>query len=145
MNKNRVTITKDFDTPVPLIWKAITDKDWMKEWYIDVKEFKTIVGFKFEFWGGEQDERKWNHLCEITEVIPQKKLNYSWKYEGYDGMSYVSFELSEANSGTKLIFTHRGIDSFPSNVQELSIENFEKGWNQAINFSLVEFIEKNRS
>ncbi len=145
MDNNSVIITRDFDVPIHLVWRAITDKDWMKEWYIDVPEFKTYVGFKFEFWGGEQGERKWNHLCEITEVIPQTKLAYTWKYEGYDGMSEVSFELSHISNGTKLKFEHTGIDTFPVLVEELSIENFEIGWNQAINVTLVEFLSNKRN
>lgn len=141
-NKNIVIVERVFDADLPLIWKALTEKEIMKQWYIDVKEFKTIVGFKFEFWAGEEGGKQWKHLCEITEVIPEKKLAYTWQYEGYSGMSHVTFELSEEQNGTKLKLTHTGVDSFPADVLELASSNFEKGWNQIVNVTLKEFLEK---
>lgn len=143
MSNQNVIVERVFDADIKLVWKALTEKELMKEWYIEVEEFKTEVGFKFEFWGGEKGDKQWRHLCEITEVIPEKKLTYSWKYKGYSGMSYVTFELFKETNGTKLKLTHSGIDSFPSNIPELAIHNFENGWNLAINASLKEFLEKN--
>jgi len=54
----------------------------------------------------------------------------------------VTFELFEEANGTKLKLTHSGIDTFPNEIPELAIHNFEKGWDQAINVSLKEFLEK---
>ena len=142
MSSKSVVVERVFNAEIALVWKALTEKEIMKEWYINVKEFKAVVGFKFEFWGGEEGDRKWKHLCEITEVIPEKKLTYSWKYEGYGGMSYVTFELFETNNGTKLKLTHSGIDTFPGDIPELAPHNFESGWNQAIHVTLKEFLEK---
>ena len=142
MSHQNVQVECFFDTAIRSVWKALTEKDLMKEWYIKVDDFKTMVGFKFEFWGGEENERKWKHLCEITEVVPEKRLTYSWKYKGYSGLSSVTFELFEQTNGTKLKLTHSGIETFPSNLPELTISNFENGWNQAINHSLKEFLEK---
>jgi len=142
MSNQNVIVERIFDADIKLVWKALTVKELMKEWYIEVEEFKTIVGFKFEFWGGEKGDKQWKHLCEITEVVPEKKLTYSWKYKGYNGMSYVTFELFELTNGTNLKLTHSGVDSFPAGIPELAIHNFENGWNQAINDSLQEFLEK---
>jgi len=114
----------------------------MKLWYISVEEFKPVVGFKFEFWGGEEGERNWKHLCEVTEVIPKRKLAYSWKYQGYQGVSNLSFELYKTVIGTNLKLTHSGLDTFSKNVSELAIDNFENGWDQAINISLKNLLEK---
>lgn len=140
-NKN-VIVERVFNTNVDLAWKALTDTELMKQWYINVEEFKPVVGFKFEFWGGEEGQRKWKHLCEIIEVIKDKKLTYSWKYEGYSGLSFVTFELFKMDIGTKLKLTHSGIDTFPVDITELAIDKFESGWKQIINISLKEFLEK---
>ena len=45
------TIERVFDAPVNVLWKAITDKDEMKQWYFDLEEFKAEPGFKFSFTG----------------------------------------------------------------------------------------------
>lgn len=143
MSNKSVIVERVFDADISLVWRAITEREIMKQWYFDLKEFKTVVGFQFEFWGGEEGGKQWKHLCEIREVVPERKLTYSWKYEGYSGMSYVTFELFEEKNGTKLKLTHSGIDTFPADIPELAIHNFENGWNHIINVALKEFFKKN--
>jgi len=142
MNNQSVIVERFFSADITLVWKALTEKEQMKQWYIDVTEFEAIVGFKFDFWAGEEGGKQWKHLCEIIEVIHERKLTYSWKYDGYSGMSYVTFELFEEGNGTKLKLTHTGLDTFPADVPELAINNFERGWNQLLNDSLNDFLEQ---
>lgn len=124
------------------IWKAITDKNEMKQWYFDLAEFKAEVGFEFQFLGGDE-KKQWLHLCKITEVIVEQKLTHSWKYDGYDGISYVTFELFPEGNKTRLKLTHSGLESFPvDEVPEFKRENFEAGWESIICKSLKDFIEK---
>jgi uncharacterized protein YndB with AHSA1/START domain len=123
------------------VWKAITDKDDMKQWYFDFAEFKPEVGFEFQFYGGS-DEKKYLHLCKITEVITGKRLTYSWRYDGYPGNSFVTFELFDEAGKTRLKLTHKGIESFGTDNSDLAKENFVEGWNQIIGKSLKEYIEK---
>ncbi|MGC4059010.1 MAG: SRPBCC domain-containing protein [Chitinophagaceae bacterium] len=77
------------------VWRALTNKEEMKKWYFALSEFIPEPGFRFSFTGGPEDGTQYVHLCEITEVVPEQKLTYSWRYEGYDGISYVTFELEE--------------------------------------------------
>jgi uncharacterized protein YndB with AHSA1/START domain len=65
------TIERVFDAAVNVLWKAMTDKDEMKQWYFDLKEFKAEPGFRFSFTGGK-DDRQYLHLCEVIDVIPIK-------------------------------------------------------------------------
>lgn len=125
---------------VTLVWKAITDKDEMKKWYFDIAEFKAEIGFKFNFLAGD-DKKKYLHLCEVTEVNVNKKLKYSWRYDGYPGISFVTFELFEEGNKTRLKLTHEGIDSFGP-YPELAKENFDAGWGEIIKKNLKEFTEK---
>ena len=129
------------NAPASKVWKAISDKDEMKQWYFDLAEFKAEVGFEFQFYGGEED-KLYLHLCKVTEVIPGKKLTYSWRYDGNAGTSYVTFELFPEGSKTRLKLTHKGLETFPADVKELGRENFVEGWNQIIGTSLKEFVEK---
>jgi uncharacterized protein YndB with AHSA1/START domain len=123
------------------IWKAITDKNEMKQWYFDLAEFKAEVGFEFQFYGGDE-KKQWLHLCKVTEVIKEKKLTYSWKYDGYNGISFVTFELFQEGKNTRLKLTHTGLESFPvDEVPEFKRENFEAGWNELIGASLKKFVK----
>ena len=141
MKTQPFTIERTYNAPIARVWQALTDKDEMKQWYFDLKEFKPEVGFKFQFWGGDE-KKKYLHLCEITEVVPNKKLTYSWRYDGYTGESFVTFELSPEGDKTRLKLTHEGLETFPADESALARKNFESGWNQIIGTSLKEFLEK---
>ena len=130
-----------FNVTVSKVWKAITDKDDMKQWYFDFKEFKPEAGFEFQFLGGT-DEKKYLHLCKITEVLPYKKLTYSWRYDGYTGESFVTFELFSEGDKTRLKLTHQGLETFPADNPDLKRENFAQGWTFIIGTSLKDFLEK---
>ncbi len=141
MENRIVAIEKLFSVTIDKVWKAITDKNEMKQWYFDLEEFKAEVGFKFQFKAGHNEAVQYLHRCEVTEVIPQKKLTYSWCYEGYSGISFVTFELFKKGEKTLLKLTHQGIDSFPVENPDFAMRNFEEGWNEIINNSLVNHLE----
>ena len=50
-------IERVFNASVAEVWKTLTQKELMKEWYFDLPEFKPAVGFSFEFTGGPTPER----------------------------------------------------------------------------------------
>lgn len=136
-----IVVERLFTAPIDMVWKALTVKELMKEWYFDLAAFKAEKGFKFEFRGGPSPEKQYLHLCEIIEVVSQKKLTYSWRYDGFEGNSYVTFELTKQGSQTLLKLTHTGIDTFPHSNGDFAIDNFKEGWNQIINTSLRGFLE----
>ncbi|NBA87788.1 SRPBCC domain-containing protein [Emticicia sp. CRIBPO] len=136
-------IERLLNAPAEKVWQAITDKNQMKEWYFDLEEFKPEVGFVFQFTGRGKDEHKeYLHICEITEVVPLKKLTYSWRYEGYSGNSFVTFALAEENGKTLLTLTHAGLETFPVENPDLAPHNFAEGWTHIIGTSLVNYFEK---
>jgi uncharacterized protein YndB with AHSA1/START domain len=141
MNYQPIVLEKTFNAPVRRVWQAITDKDEMKKWYFDLAEFKAEPGFKFQFTAGEKGGKQFLHLCEVTEVVPQKKLTYSWRYDGFAGNSFVTFELFEQDDKTLLRLTHEGLETFPNETSDFAKENFVKGWNHIINTSLKEYLE----
>ncbi len=142
MKNNPVVLERLFDASTEKVWKALTDTREMKNWYFDLQEFKTEVGFQFQFIGGNDEGIQYLHLCEITEIIAGKKLTYSWRYEGYSGISFVTFELFEQGNKTLLKLTHRGLETFPIDNPDFGLHNFENGWDQIINTSLRNYIEK---
>ena len=134
-------IERVFNAPVEVLWKAITDKNEMKQWYFDLKEFKAEPGFKFTFTGGK-DDRQYLHLCEVKDVIPNKKLSYTWKYDNYPGESKVTFELFPENDKTRLKLTHEGLETFSANNPDFAKSNFAEGWTGIIGTSLKNYIAK---
>lgn len=141
MKNEPFVIERTFQAPVGKVWRAITDKDQMKEWYFDVSAFKPEVGFEFEFTGQGPKGQQYFHLCIITEVVAEKKLKYSWRYKGHEGNSFVTFELFAEGDKTRLRLTHEGLETFPK-TPDFAKENFVAGWTQIIGTSLKEFVEK---
>ena len=109
MQQTPIIITRVFNAPIAKVWSALTDKDEMKKWYFQLEEFKPEVGFQFTFTGGAEGGTQYTHLCEVTEVIPGKKLTHSWRYEGFPGNSFVTWELTEQGDKTLLTLTHQGL------------------------------------
>jgi uncharacterized protein YndB with AHSA1/START domain len=141
MDNKPIEIERIFDAPIAKVWSAITDKDEMKNWYFDLPNFKPEVGSKFQFTGGKEDGIQYLHLCEVTEAIVEKRLTHSWRYNGYAGNSFVTFDLSDENGKTRLRFSHAGIETFPEDNPDLAKKNFVAGWDHIINISLKHYLE----
>ena len=144
MKNDPFVIEKIFDAPIDRVWNAITAKDEMKHWYFELQEFEPRVGFEFQFTGGPAD-RQYLHLCVITAVVPGRKITYSWRYDGYDGISYVTFELFPEAGKTRLRLTHAGLGDFPSDNPDFAPGNFAAGWTDIIGNSLRQYLEKNET
>ncbi|HZY78535.1 MAG TPA: SRPBCC domain-containing protein [Cyclobacteriaceae bacterium] len=139
MSTQPIIVEKVVNAPVERVWKAITDKSQMKEWYFDIPSFQAKKGFEFQFEGGP-DDRRYLHVCKITEVIENKKLQHTWRYQGHDGESVVTWELTDMGGKTKVKLTHTGVDTFPKEP-DFAKKNFEEGWNQIVGSSLPKYVE----
>jgi uncharacterized protein YndB with AHSA1/START domain len=140
MQKEPFVIERTLPAPVPRVWAAITDREQMKHWYFDLAEFKPETGFEFTF-NAEKKGHIYVHLCKITEVIPGKKLSFSWRYEGFPGNSFVTFELFPEGDKTRLRLTHEGLETFGDNPV-FARENFAAGWGHIIGQSLPAYLAK---
>lgn len=137
-------IERIYDAPIDKVWKALTNKEQMKQWYFDIADFKPEAGFEFTFTGGSK-EKSYVHLCKVIEVIPNKKLKHSWSYKDNEGMSYVTWELFDEGAATRLKLTHEGLETFPQNNPDFAKESFTKGWTYITGTSLKNFLEKEES
>lgn len=143
-----VVIERTYNAPVEKVWTALTDVDqvreWyfdqVREWYFDLKDSKPEVGFEFGF-VVEHEGNRYDHRYKVTEVIPQRKIAYTWRYEGHEGDSLVTIELFPDGDKTRLKLTHEGLETFPK-TPAFARENFEKGWTAIIGSELKEFVER---
>jgi uncharacterized protein YndB with AHSA1/START domain len=142
INNEPILLEYTFNVVPSVLWKALSDKAEMKKWYFDVSDFEPVAGFEFSF-EGSNDGRVFVHLCKVVEVMPNRKLSYSWRYKGYPGMSLLTFELFQEGEKTILRLTHEGLDTFPQENQDFARGNFEKGWAYIIGKSLPDYLEKN--
>ena len=134
-----LVVERTFDAPIALVWKALTDKEDIRQWSFDIAEFAPKVGFEFQFTAGDETT-KYLHRCKVTAAIPNKRLAYTWRYEGYAGDSLVTFELFAEGVKTRVKLTHEGLESFPK-LPAFARRNFMQGWTQIVGTSLKNFVE----
>ena len=140
-----IVIERTYNASAEKVWNAITDRDEMKKWYFDLAEFKPEPGFEFQFYGEGKQGEKFLHLCKVIEVIPKKKLTYSWRYDGYEGNSFVTFELFPEGDKTRVKLSHKGLESFPVTPnKDFAKENFMEGWTHIIGTGLKDYVEKQK-
>jgi uncharacterized protein YndB with AHSA1/START domain len=84
-----VIVEQRFNNSIEEVWNAITHIDQMTQWFFEnVPAFEAQVGFETSF-NVHANGRDYLHLWKITEVIPKKKIVYSWKYKDYSEMVWL--------------------------------------------------------
>jgi uncharacterized protein YndB with AHSA1/START domain len=141
MKNEPFVIERTYNAPVEKVWTAIADNSHMKKWYFDIEAFEPVVGFKFKFTAGD-DKESYVHLCEVTEAVPNKKLAYTWRYEGYEGNSLVTFELFDEGDKTRLKLTHSGLETFVTDNPSFRKESFAAGWTEITGKMLKDYLEQ---
>ncbi|MDW7692240.1 SRPBCC domain-containing protein [Flammeovirgaceae bacterium SG7u.111] len=139
-SQDPVIVEQAFSSSKEELWKAITEMEQMKKWFFEnIPAFKAEVGFQTSF-NVLAGERNFPHRWTILEVIPQEKIVYDWKYDGYEGEGLVTFELEETEGKTLLKLTAEGMETFPQEIPEFSRESCQGGWNYFIKEQLKEYL-----
>ena len=138
--EKKLVITRVFDAPVELVWRAITDIDLLKQWAPFFADFRAEVGVENRFLLGTDPEHQYLHICRVTEVIKGRRLTYTWGYEGVVGDSLVTFELSAEGEKTRVVFTHEIVTPFGEDNPNFALGNFEQGWTFIVG-ALQKFVE----
>jgi uncharacterized protein YndB with AHSA1/START domain len=141
MESQPVIVEVVIDAPADKAWEALTDNDQLKKWYFVLPEFFAEVGFEFRFTGGKNPDKPFFHTCRVTEVVNEQILAYTWKYEGFEGVSLVEFELFEDKRKTLVRVTHSGIETFKPYLPDLDKKEFLVGWTGILNSNLKEYLE----
>jgi len=140
MSNKPVIVKKSFYASASAIWEALTNNEELKRWYFQLEDFKPEVGFKFSFTGGADESVQYLHLCEVTEVIPGKKLVYSWRYDGLEGNSLVTWELEEDGENTLVTITHTGLETMAANGPDFARASFTGGWTYFLEEALARYL-----
>lgn len=136
-----ILVEQTFHVTLERVWAAITQLEEMKQWFFkNIESFEPEVGFKTSFIV-KVDDRKFTHLWHLTEVIPNQKITYNWKYEEYPGDSIVSFRLFDEGSYVRLRLSHKVIEGFPEDIPEFNRESGIEGWNYFICESLKKYLD----
>jgi len=118
-----------------VVWTALTTADLIGRWLMP-NDFAPVVGKTFTFrtkpMGG------WDGVvhCEVLEVVPNRKLTYSWKGGSDDNPKYgskldtvVTWTLTPVAGGTRLRLVHAGFRS-PGN--DFAFDAMSPGWGRVL-------------
>ncbi|MDW9378588.1 SRPBCC domain-containing protein [Chryseobacterium sp. JV558] len=137
-----ITVQYTINAPAEKVWQALTDKNEMKSWYFDIQDFELEIGKQFNFYepGGEN---KYHHQGEVLEIIPNRKLKYTWSYPDFSTLkTVVTWELLPEDGQTLVKLTHEEIENFKDLGEGFSRKNFTAGWNTILGQSLKKYLEK---
>jgi uncharacterized protein YndB with AHSA1/START domain len=55
MNSGPIRKEVEIKAPASEVWKAITQKESLKEWFFEVDDFQAVAGFEFTFTGKNEE------------------------------------------------------------------------------------------
>lgn len=120
------------NAPASKVWKALTDKEHLRNWFMACEDFAPHVGNTFHFQGNKGEEICY-HTSNIVEIVPEKKLSFTWNRNGIPDETLVTYELTQTNdSTTKLVLTHSNWGAMLDENPVLRTEH-TSGWEYFIN------------
>ena len=97
-----------------------------------VESFKPEVGFEIQF-DVPHNDKIYQHLWKVTDVVPVRKNAYSWKYGGHSGDSVVRASSCSTKGGKDPLapairLTPIGLETFaPATKSRLCSRQFPRG------------------
>ena len=143
--KTSLEIKRFINAPRDRVYAAWTDPVQLKEWW-GPKAVRTLTivadirtGGKYRWDLVNQEGEKMSCFGEYKELIPGKRVVFTWKWdddeawEDYD--SIVSVDFSDRDGGTELTLTHVKLPS------EESRDRHNQGWGMVLD-RLEEYVSK---
>jgi uncharacterized protein YndB with AHSA1/START domain len=105
----QILITREFNAPRHLVWKAWTTPELVKRWWhanrgeVTVAEIDLRVGGTWRYVSVTPDGLEVAFHGEYLEIVPDERLVSTEVYEGYpDAQAVDTLTLTEANGRTTL-------------------------------------------
>jgi uncharacterized protein YndB with AHSA1/START domain len=102
-----------FAHPKETVWEYLTKADLLEQWLMK-NDFQPIVGHEFQFRTNPIPSLDFDGICycKVLEIIPFKKLSYSWRGGPRKGEvtldTVVVWKLVPSDKGTELFLEHSG-------------------------------------
>jgi len=121
-----------------VVWEYLTRADLMAQWLME-NDFEPIIGYDFQFKARPMPDCHFDGIiyCKVLEVVPFKKLSYSWKLGPGGGKinidSLVEWTLSPKEGGTQLMLEHSGFKETEDVAINTLFTMMDAGWLKNIN------------
>jgi uncharacterized protein YndB with AHSA1/START domain len=109
------TITHElfFPNPPSVVWDYLTKAELISQWLME-NDFLPVIGHEFQFRMHPVPQIDFDGIvyCKVLEMIPNKRLTYSWKCGPGNGKitldSLVVWTLVPHENGTQLLLENSG-------------------------------------
>ena len=124
-----LTLHRVFDAPVETVYAAWTEPEMLRRWLAPgnatvvraVAEVAVGGTFLVEMRG--TDGRRWLTRGLYREVVPQRRLVHTWRWEGSEIETLVTVEFEPESAGrTRLTLTHSRF------ARDEARDEHEQGW-----------------
>lgn len=141
--KRELVITRVFDAPRDLVWKAFADPKAARQWW-GPKNFTTPVveldvrpGGKWHAVMRSPDGKEYPQHGVYREIVPPERLVFTliWDDEGPGSEMLCTFTFAEQGRKTKMVFRKGPFTSAEQHKGE------EGGWNEAFD-RFADHVEK---
>jgi len=129
--KNTITQTIRYEHSPEAVWEYLTNAELMAQWLMP-NNFEPVLGNEFEFRSKPIPSLNLDGIfhCKVIEIVPCKKLIYSWKGGPENGTTtldiLVEWTLEAKDNGTELHLVQTGF-----NEENISIFSaMQGGWAQ---------------
>ena len=130
----RIEVDQYFPHPPEKVWRALTTPELMAQWLMP-NDFEPTVGHRFTFQGQPIEQTGFSGVvaCEVLEVVPPVRLQYSWTDANPpEGTAVpadwtITWTLQEEGTGTRLLLEHAGFD-LDDPIQQISRKFMSGGW-----------------
>ncbi len=130
--------------PPELVWKYLTQSELLSQWLMH-NDIKPLVGHKFQFHTKPVPGFDGTVYCEVLEVVPLKKLSYSWKGGPRKGTitldSIVTWTLINKGKDTELTIEHTGFEGLKNMMGYLFMNS---GWRKILRHRLPKLLNSNK-
>ena len=119
-----------FPHSAEVVWEYLTTAELMAQWLMP-NDFEPILGCDFQFRTKPMPAMEFDGIvyCKVLEIVPFKKLSYSWKGGPAEGKitldSVVVWRLTPKDNGTELSLEHSG---FTELVNLTMYTAMNEGW-----------------
>jgi uncharacterized protein YndB with AHSA1/START domain len=100
-----IRVDATYPHPPELVWTALTDPNELAQWLMP-NDFQPRLGHTFTFRTRPAPGFDGIVQCRVTELLPPRRLAYTWKGGGIE--TVVTWSLEPVAGGTRLRLEHAG-------------------------------------
>ena len=132
----QIVVDEIFPHAPEAIWKTLTSGELIGRWLMAPTGFEPVQGRQFTFQTTPAGAWDGTIRCEVLEVIPNKRLAYTWQSGDEGNVGYgsplntvVAWTLTQVTTGTRLQLIHSG---FIAPKNDSALKSFSDGWKKVV-------------